>query len=85
MDARWRTPLDDMILRWSGVDSSDFKVQGFIDLGLDESKVDPSIRALSGRLKFTVRRHKFHKDSLSLAARRRSTVDETILRSGLMV
>jgi len=28
--------------------------------------VDPSFRALSGRLKFTVRRHKFNKDSLSL-------------------
>ena len=27
--------------------------------------VDPSFRALSGRLKFTVRRHKFNKDSLS--------------------
>ena len=26
--------------------------------------VDPSFRALSGRLKFTVRRHKFNKDSL---------------------
>ena len=28
--------------------------------------VDPSFRALSGRLKFTVRRHKFNKDSLFL-------------------
>ena len=28
--------------------------------------VDPSFRALSGRLKFTVRRHKFNKDSISL-------------------
>jgi len=28
------------------------------------SQVDPSFRALSGRLKFTVRRHKFNKDSL---------------------
>ena len=27
--------------------------------------VDPSFQALSGRLKFTVRRHKFNKDSLS--------------------
>ena len=27
--------------------------------------VDPSFRALSGRLKFTVRRHKFNKDILS--------------------
>ena len=27
--------------------------------------VDPSLRALYGRLKFTVRRHKFNKDSLS--------------------
>ena len=27
--------------------------------------VDPSFRALSGRLKFTVRRHKFNKDSFS--------------------
>jgi len=26
---------------------------------------DPSFRALSGRLKFTVRRHKFNKDSCS--------------------
>ena len=38
--------------------------------------VDPSFRALSGRLNFTVRRHKFNKDSLSAqfqrcAARRR--------------
>jgi len=32
--------------------------------------VDPSFRALSGRLKFMVRRHKFNKDSLfSLRAR----------------
>jgi len=31
-----------------------------------QSPVDPSFRALSGRLKFTVRRHKFNKDSLSL-------------------
>ena len=29
---------------------------------------DPSLRALSGRLKFTVRRHNFNKDSLFLAA-----------------
>ena len=28
--------------------------------------VDPSVRALSGRLKFAVRRHKFNKDSLPL-------------------
>ena len=28
--------------------------------------VDPSFRALSGCLKFTVRRHKFNKDSLSV-------------------
>ena len=27
--------------------------------------VDPSFRALSGRLKFTVRRHKFNTDSFS--------------------
>jgi len=27
--------------------------------------VDPSVQALSGRLKFTVRRHKFNADSLS--------------------
>ena len=26
--------------------------------------VDPSVRALSGRLKFTVQRHKFNEDSL---------------------
>ena len=31
--------------------------------------VDPSFRALSGRVKFTVRRHKFNKDSLSLSQR----------------
>ena len=30
--------------------------------------VDPSFRALSGRLMFTVRRHKFNKDSVSLQA-----------------
>ena len=30
--------------------------------------VDPSFRALSGRLKFTVRRHKFNKDSCSRRA-----------------
>ena len=29
------------------------------------SPVDPSVRALSGRLKFIVRRHKFKKDSIS--------------------
>jgi len=29
--------------------------------------VHPSFRAISGRLKFTVRRHKFNKDFLSLA------------------
>ena len=28
---------------------------------------DPSFRALSGRLKLTVRRHKFNKDSLSVS------------------
>ena len=28
--------------------------------------VDPSFRALSGRLQFMVRRHEFNKDSLSL-------------------
>ena len=28
--------------------------------------VDPSFRALSGRLNFTVRQHKFNKDSLSV-------------------
>jgi len=32
-----------------------------------EGPVDPSFRALSGRLKFTVRRHKFNKDSPSRA------------------
>jgi len=31
--------------------------------------VDPSFRALSGRLNFTVRRHTFNEDSLSLAVR----------------
>ena len=31
--------------------------------------VDPSFRALSGHLKFTVRRHKFNKDSHSVGAR----------------
>jgi len=30
--------------------------------------VVPSFRALSGRLKFTVQRHKFNKDSLSSAS-----------------
>jgi hypothetical protein len=30
--------------------------------------VHPSVRALSGRLKFTVRRHKFNQDSLSWEA-----------------
>ena len=30
-----------------------------------KSPVDPSFRALSGRLKFTIRRHKFKKDPLS--------------------
>ena len=30
--------------------------------------VDPSFRALSGRLKFTARRHKFNKDPFSLGA-----------------
>ena len=29
--------------------------------------VDPSFRALSGRLEFTVRRHKFNEEFLSLA------------------
>ena len=33
-----------------------------------ERPVDPSFRALSGRLKFTVRRHKFIKDSLLMNA-----------------
>ena len=31
--------------------------------------VDPSFRALSGRLKFTVRRHKINNDSLSVGGR----------------
>ena len=30
--------------------------------------VDPSLRALSGRLKFTVRRHKFNNDSLFICS-----------------
>ena len=34
------------------------------------SPVDPSFRALSGRLKFTVRRHKFNKDSLQMSCAR---------------
>ena len=33
------------------------------------SQIDHSFRALSGRLKFTVRRHKFNKDSLFATAR----------------
>ena len=33
--------------------------------------VVPSFRALSGRLKFMVRRHKFNKDSLACVQRRR--------------
>ena len=37
--------------------------------------VDPSFRALSGRLKFTVRRHQFNKDSLS--GGKRSAVDSS--------
>jgi hypothetical protein len=32
------------------------------------SPVDPSFRALSGRLKFTVRRHNFNEDDFSVAA-----------------
>ena len=36
--------------------------------------VDPSFRALSGRLKFTVRRHKFNKDFLSLGSEAEGTV-----------
>ena len=34
--------------------------------------VDPSFRALSGRLKFAVRRHKFNKDSLCSEVGRRN-------------
>ena len=32
-----------------------------------QDPVDPSFRVLSGRLKFTARRHKFNKDSLFMA------------------
>ena len=45
-------------------------VRGCRDLLVSSSllgPVDPSFRALSGRLEFTVRRHKFNKDSLSRA------------------
>ena len=41
------------------------------NIGIDKydllGPVDPSFRALSGRLKLTVRRHKFNKDSRSKA------------------
>ena len=38
--------------------------------------VDPSFRALSGRLKFTVRHHKFNNDSLSVQELRRLEKDD---------
>ena len=52
--------------------------------------VVPSFRALSGRLKFTVRRHKFNKDSLSGAGQREapgriSQTFEKEFRAGLPV
>ena len=39
--------------------------------------VDPSFRALSGRLKLTVRRHKFNKDSLRSDYRGTSLIRNT--------
>ena len=38
------------------------------------AEVDPSFRALSGRLKFTVRRHTFNKESLSGGQQTESSV-----------
>ena len=38
--------------------------QGIVHRQCSLGPVDPSFRALSGRLKFTVRRHKFNEDSL---------------------
>ena len=50
--------------------------------------VDPSFRALSGRLKFTVRRHKFNKDSLSSKVKRvagdASTASYPLQQSGVV-
>ena len=41
------------------------------------SPLDPSFRALSGRLKLTVRRHKFNKDSVSSGVRGQNQKRET--------
>ena len=49
--------------------------------------VDPSFRALSGRLKFTVQRQKFNKDSLSSDAGARMNFEPMIIcdkYSGMM-
>jgi len=40
------------------------RTYGCVGYGSLLGPVDPSFRALSGRLEFTVRRHKFNKDSL---------------------
>ena len=52
-----------VVCRFEG---SGFAVSGFgFEVDGCAGPVVPSFRALSGRLKFTVRRHKFNKDSLS--------------------
>ena len=59
---------------WNGVEGFGVYSMGF---GVSETKgvggsssllgpIDPSFRALPGRLKFAVRRHEFNKDSLIL-------------------
>ena len=40
--------------------------------------VDPSFRALSGRLKFTARRHKFNKDSIPSGSGKTKSLDQVM-------
>ena len=47
--------------------------------------VDLSFRALSGRLKFTVRRHKFNEDSPSSNLRRASLLQPQVLGLRLLL
>jgi len=47
--------------------------------------VDPSFRALSGRLQFTVRRHSFNEDPLSLGSVALSAGSESVLEYQLVV
>ena len=55
-------------VQWAARQLGRVAVEGVSVWPVEPGPVDPSFRALSGRLKFTVRRHKFNKDSPPLEA-----------------